>query len=201
MNEGRLFILSAASGTGKTSLARALAERFPDVAISVSHTTRPPRPGEQEGVHYYFVTPEAFEAMAARGEFLEHAEVFGNRYGTSRRVVEDLLARGKRVLFDIDWQGARAIKRAQPGAVGIFVLPPSRAALEQRLRDRRQDPPAVIERRMRAATDEMRHFREFDYVVVNDTFEHAVADLAAIVGGQPQARRPLALDTEALLRP
>ena len=200
MNEGRLFILSAASGTGKTSLARALAERFPDVAISISHTTRAPRPGEQHGVHYYFVTPETFDAMVAGGEFLEHAEVFGNRYGTSRRAVEDLLARGKRVLFDIDWEGARAIKRAEPGAVGIFLLPPSRAALEQRLRDRRQDPPEVIERRMRAAIDEMRHYREFDYVVVNDTFEHALADLAAIVGGRPRARRPLALDVEALLR-
>jgi guanylate kinase len=201
MSQRRLFILSAASGTGKTSLARALVERFPDVAISISHTTRPPRPGERQGVHYHFVTPEEFEAMVARGEFLEHAEVFGNRYGTSRRMVEDLLARGKRVLFDIDWQGARAIKRAEPDAVGIFLLPPSRAALEQRLRDRRQDPPEVIERRMRAAIDEMRHYREFDYVVVNDTFEQALADLGAIVGGRPQARRPVNLDVEALLRP
>jgi len=201
MSQRRLFILSAASGTGKTSLARALVERFPDVAISISHTTRPPRPGERQAVHYHFVTPEEFEAMVARGEFLEHAEVFGNRYGTSRRMVEDLLARGKRVLFDIDWQGARAIKRAEPDAVGIFLLPPSRAALEQRLRDRRQDPPEVIERRMRAAIDEMRHYREFDYVVVNDTFEQALADLGAIVGGRPQARRPVNLDVEALLRP
>jgi len=201
MSQPKLFILSAASGTGKTSLARALAERLPDVALSISHTTRLPRPGERHGEHYYFVSTQEFEAMAARGEFLEHAEVFGNRYGTSRAAVEQLLARGKRVVFDIDWQGARAVKRVYPDAVGVFLLPPSRAALEQRLRDRRQDAPEVIARRMQAAVDEMRHYPEFDYVVVNDDFEAAFADLAAIIGGRPADRRPLRLDPEELLRP
>lgn len=200
MSQNRLFILSAASGTGKTSLARALASRLPDIALSISHTTRAPRPGERHGEDYYFVSPEEFEAMASRGEFLEHAEVFGNRYGTSRRAVEALLDRGKRIVFDIDWQGARAIKRVWPEAVGIFLLPPSRAALEQRLKDRRQDAPAVIRRRMQAATDEMRHYPEFDFVVVNDDFEAALADLTAIVEGRPQTRRPLGLDPVALLR-
>lgn len=200
MNKNSLFILSAASGTGKTSLARALAERLPDVALSISHTTRAPRPGERHGEHYYFVSPGEFEAMAARGEFLEHAEVFGNRYGTSRAVVENLLARGQRVVFDIDWQGARAIKRVWPRAVGIFLLPPSRAVLEQRLKDRRQDPPAAIARRMQAATDEMRHYPEFDYVVINDDFTAALSDLVAIVEDRPHARRPITPNPSELLR-
>ncbi len=201
MNKSNLFILSAASGTGKTSLARALAERLPDVALSISHTTRPPRPGERHGEHYYFVSPEAFEAMAARGEFLEHAHVFGHRYGTARKVVEDLLARGKRIVFDIDWQGARAIKRVWPQAVSIFLLPPSRAALEQRLKNRGQDAPAVIARRMQAAIEEMRHYPEFDYVVVNDDFEQALSDLKAIIEGRAERRRPVMLDFGALLKP
>jgi guanylate kinase len=196
---GRLYILSAASGTGKTSLARALAERLPEVALSISHTTRAPRPGEQHGVHYYFVTPVEFDAMVRNGAFLEHAEVFGNRYGTSQATVDDLLARGKRVIFDIDWQGARAIKHARPHAIGIFLLPPSRDVLEQRLRDRRQDAPEVIARRMQAAIDEMQHHAEFDYVVVNDDFDKALRDLTTIVQGKPQARRPLTLDIGRLL--
>lgn len=199
MNKARLFVLSAASGTGKTSLARSLAKRLPDVELSISHTTRAPRPGERHGVDYYFVTPADFDAMAARGEFLEHAEVFGNRYGTSRAAVEDLLARGKRVIFDIDWQGARAIKRTWPEAIGVFLLPPSPAALQQRLNDRRQDAPEVIARRMQAAIDEMRHYAEFDYVVVNDDFDRALADLEAIVQGNPEIRRPVTLDIPALL--
>lgn len=200
MNKGKLFILSAASGTGKTSLAQALARQVPDVVLSISHTTRAPRPGERHGEHYYFATPPEFEAMVRRGEFLEHAEVFGNHYGTSRAAVQDLLARGKRVVFDIDWQGARSIKSVWPEAVGIFLLPPSRAALEQRLRDRRQDAPDVIARRMQAAIDEMRHYNEFDYVVVNDDFTAALNDLAAIVEGRPETRRPVTLDIEGLLR-
>ncbi|MFL6650842.1 MAG: guanylate kinase [Sulfurifustaceae bacterium] len=199
MNSAKLFILSAASGTGKTSLAQALARRLPDVALSISHTTRAARPGEQHGVHYYYVMPAEFERMVQSNEFIEHAEVFGNQYGTSRAVVNDLIARGKRVIFDIDWQGARAIKRAWPSAVSIFLLPPSRAALEQRLKDRRQDAPEVIARRMQAAIDEMRHYSEFDYIVVNDDFDQALADLEAIIRGAPGARRPVTVDIDRLL--
>lgn len=199
MNSAKLFILSAASGTGKTSLAQALARRLPDVALSVSHTTRAARPGEQHGVHYYYVMPAEFERMVQSNEFIEHAKVFGNQYGTSRAVVNDLIARGKRVIFDIDWQGARAIKRAWPSAVSIFLLPPSRAALEQRLKDRRQDAPEVIARRMQAAIDEMRHYSEFDYIVVNDDFDQALADLEAIIRGAPGARRPVTVDIDRLL--
>jgi len=200
MYNNNLFILSAASGTGKTSLAQALVDRLPDVVLSISHTTRAPRPGEKHGEHYYFVTPAEFQAMVDRGEFLEHAEVFGNRYGTARAAVEKLLTRGRRVIFDIDWQGARAIKRVWPQARSIFLLPPSRAALEQRLQGRRQDRPDVIARRMQAAVDEMRHHSEFDFVVVNDDFDHAFADLEAIFGDKPETRRPLSLDTAALLK-
>jgi guanylate kinase len=175
-------------------------ERIPGLAHSISHTTRAPRPGERSGVHYYFVDLQEFQAMVAANAFLEHAQVFGNHYGTSNAQVEGLRARGKRVVFDIDWQGARAIKRLRPEAVSIFLLPPSRTALEQRLNERGQDAPDVIARRMRAAIDEMRHYKEFDHIVVNDDFDQALADLAAIVQGNPQARRPVNLDIEALLK-
>lgn len=138
--------------------------------------------------------------MVDRGEFLEHAEVFGNRYGTSRTAAENLLARGKRVIFDIDWQGARSVKRVWPQATSIFLLPPSRTTLERRLRGRGQDTPDVIARRMQAAVDEMRHHDEFDYVVVNDDFDLALADLEAILNGKPESRRSLTLDVGALLK-
>ncbi len=200
MNHPRLFIFSAASGTGKTSLAHALMNRVRHLAFSGSHTTRAPRPGETHGVHYYFVTSEEFETMAACGEFLEHATVFGNRYGTSRRVIEELLAQGKSVILDIDWQGARAIKSKMPEAVSVFILPPSRAVLEERLKNRRQDSPEVIARRMAEAVSEMSHYPEFDVVVVNDDFETALADLEAIVTGRGRSR-PVSIDTRALLAP
>lgn len=198
--DARLFIFSAASGTGKTSLAHELMKRVRNLAFSVSHTTRAPRPGETHGVHYYFVSPEEFESMAARGDFIEHAQVFGNRYGTSRRVVEDLFKEGKNVILDIDWQGARAIKSKMPEAVSIFILPPSRTALAERLQNRRQDTPEVISKRMAAAISEMSHYQEFDHVVVNDDFEAALADLTAIFTGKGRPR-PVTLDTVALLRP
>lgn len=198
MTSGRLFIFSAASGTGKTSLAKALAEQLPDVAFSVSHTTRTPRPGEQHGVHYYFVTPQQFDEMVAADRFLEHAQVFGNSYGTSRAVTENLLRQGKTVIFDIDWQGARAIKEKMPEAVSIFILPPSRAALLERLTGRGQDSPEVIEKRMRAAVSEMSHYKEFDHVVVNDDFDAALADLKAIIQGIGMPR-PVKVDVQALL--
>ncbi len=197
--QGKLFILSAPSGGGKSSLAKALVESMPDVAVSVSHTTRPPRPGEQEGVHYYFVDPETFRAMVAADRFLEHAEVFGNHYGTSREVVERLLAQGRQVLLDIDWQGMRSIKAKMPGAVSVFILPPSREVLEERLRGRGQDSAEVIARRMREATAEMRHYKEFGHVVVNDDFNAALEDLQAIIEDAPERARPVTVDLEALL--
>ncbi len=195
----KLFILSAPSGAGKTSLAKALVASMPGLTVSVSHTTRVPRPGERDGVDYHFVDEARFQAMVERGEFLEHARVFDHRYGTSRKAVEDLLAAGKDVVLDIDWQGARAIKQQMPSAVGIFILPPSRAILAERLRARGQDPAPVIERRMRAAVAEMRHYREFDQLVLNDDFPAALADLQAIVRGQPARARRFALDMRALL--
>ena len=198
MNKGKLFILSAASGTGKTSLAKALVERLPDLAFSVSHTTRAPRPGEAHGVHYYFVTPQQFDEMVAADRFLEHAKVFGNSYGTSRAATENLLRQGKNVILDIDWQGARTIKEKLPDSVSVFILPPSRAALEERLTNRGQDTPEMIERRMREAVSEISHYKEFDHVVVNDDFEAALKDLQVIICGDG-APRPLEVDIQALL--
>lgn len=198
---GKLFIFSAASGTGKTSLARALIEREPNVVFSVSHTTRAPRPGEQHGVHYFFVSRAEFDRMVANGEFVEHATVFGNSYGTSKRAIEDQIQAGKTVILDIDWQGARAIKAWRPDAVGVFLLPPSRQALRERLENRKQDSEEVIERRMREATAEMSHYPEFDYLVVNDDFEQALADLQAILRGEPGKVRPVTIDLKALLTP
>ncbi|MHB8622104.1 MAG: guanylate kinase [Sulfuricaulis sp.] len=198
MNKGRLFIFSAASGTGKTSLAKALVESMPETAFSVSHTTRPPRPGEQHGVHYYFLNPQQFDEMVAADRFLEHAKVFDYSYGTSRAATENLLRQGKHIILDIDWQGARAIKEKMPESVSIFILPPSRAALEERLRQRGQDTPEVIARRMRAAVSEMSHYPEFDQVVVNDDFAAALYDLKAIIRGDGRPR-PVQVDTQALL--
>jgi guanylate kinase len=200
MPTGRLIILAAPSGAGKTSLANALVEGDPNLEFSVSHTTRAPRPGEKHGVHYYFVSREEFDAMVQLGQFLEHATVFGNSYGTSRAAVESVLARGKSVLLDIDWQGARSIKTRMPQAVSVFILPPSRAALRERLVKRGQDSMEVIERRMREATSEMSHYPEFDHIVVNDDFEQALADLKAILGPAGRPKRPLTLDPATLLR-
>ena len=199
MNKGKLFIFSAASGTGKTSLARALVDSTPDVAFSVSHTTRAPRPGEQHGVHYYYVTREEFDRMVANGEFVEHATVFGNSYGTSKQAIQDQIQSGKSVILDIDWQGARAIKKWRPEAVSIFILPPSRAALRERLTSRQQDSQEIIDRRMREAVAEMSHYSEFDHLVVNDDFDAALADLKAILRGEPHRARPVTLDMDTLL--
>ncbi len=178
---GTLFIVSAPSGAGKTSLVRALVEREPGVTLSVSHTTRPPRPGERDGVDYHFVDAATFERMVAEDAFLEHAEVFGNRYGTARATVERELEADRDVILEIDWQGARQVRAAMPGAVSVFILPPSREALEQRLRGRGQDDEAVIARRMARAVDEISHYDEYDYLVVNDVFETALEELRAIV--------------------
>jgi guanylate kinase len=199
MNKGKLFIFSAASGTGKTSLAKALAESTPEVAFSVSHTTRAPRPGEQHGVHYYYVTREEFDRMVAAGEFVEHATVFGNSYGTSKQAIADQIKSGKSVILDIDWQGARAIKKWRPEAVSIFILPPSRATLRERLTNRQQDSQEVIDRRMREAVAEMSHYSEFDLLVVNDDFTAALEDLRAILRGEPDRVRPVTVDMATLL--
>ena len=198
MDKGRLFIFSAASGTGKTSLAKALIESMPNLAFSVSHTTRPPRAGEQHGTHYYFVNQEQFDEMVAADRFLEHATVFGNFYGTSRAAVENMLRQGKNVILDIDWQGAHAIKEKMPESVSIFILPPSRAELKARLIKRGQDSWEVIESRMRQAMAEMAHYPEFDHVVVNDDFDSALGDLRAIITGIGSPR-PLNVDIRTLL--
>ena len=181
---GGLFVVSAPSGGGKTSLTRASIEQLGKAGIaaeiSVSYTTRAPRPGEQEGVHYHFVEPDVFKAMIARGEFLEHAEIYGQHYGTARARTAAIRAQGRDVILDIDWQGARQIKRQAPDAIGIFILPPSITKLEQRLRARKQDSEEAIASRMAQARAEMAHYAEYDYVVVNKDFEQAMAELVAI---------------------
>jgi guanylate kinase len=176
-----LYVVSAPSGGGKTSLVNALLKRDQRVALSVSHTTRAPRPGEQDGVHYHFVDDAAFAELVERGAFLEHARVFDHRYGTGRQAVERQLAAGHDVLLDIDWQGARQVRSSFPAVRTIFVLPPSMAELRRRLVDRRQDSEEVISRRMRAARAEIAHAEEFDFLVVNDDFEAALDDLYSIV--------------------
>ena len=178
---GTLYIISAPSGAGKTSLVDALVNRVPNLKVSVSHTTRQMRPGEQEGAHYHFVDPSRFEAMAAAGDFLEHASVFGNFYGTGRAQVMQALSADIDVILEIDWQGGRQVRRALPESVSIFILPPSREELERRLRGRNQDSDSVIAKRMQEAVSEMSHHAEYDYLVVNDAFDEALADLIAIV--------------------
>lgn len=182
--KGTLFIVSAPSGGGKTSLTRALVPHLAALSIpaviSVSYTTRVPRPGEQDGVHYHFVDRPRFDAMVAAGEFFEHAEVFGNCYGTGRARTEALLAEGTDVILDIDWQGARLVKAQAPDAVGVFILPPSLAELERRLRGRSQDSEEVIARRMAQAREEMSHHGEYDYLIVNEEFDRALRELSAV---------------------
>jgi guanylate kinase len=183
-HSGTLFTVSAPSGAGKTSLVTALLERCKDLRVSVSHTTRAQRPGESDGVNYHFVTEAAFEEMLERAEFLEHARVFGNLYGTSQRWVEDQLARGIDVILEIDWQGAAQVRRLLPDTCSIFILPPSRLTLLQRLTARGQDDAAIIDARMAEAVEEMSHYVESDFLVVNDDFEQALAQLQAIVACQ-----------------
>ncbi len=180
---GQLFVISAPSGAGKTSLVRALLETRPNLVVSVSHTTRKPREREVDGRDYHFVTPERFQELIAQHAFLEHARVFDNFYGTGRAQVEDKLAAGQDVLLEIDWQGAQQVRRAMPGCKSIFILPPTRAALEDRLRERRTDSAATIARRLADASADMAHYKEFDFVVINDSFERARQELGAIIGG------------------
>jgi guanylate kinase len=181
MSQGTLFIVSAPSGAGKTSLVKALRQSLSGFTVSVSHTTRAQRPGEEHGRDYFFVARPEFERMIEAGEFLEHARVFDNYYGTARSTVEAALAGGQDVLLEIDWQGARQIRMLMPDCVSVFVLPPSRKTLEERLNARGQDDPETIARRMRDAISEMSHYREYDCLVVNDDFEQALAELRSIV--------------------
>jgi len=178
---GHLYIVSAPSGAGKTSLVAALLAADPAVKLSISHTTRAPRPGEVDGREYHFVSRPVFEGMLARAEFLESALVHGNYYGTSQRWIDAERAAGSDILLEIDWQGAQQVRRRIPAAIGIFVLPPSLAVLEQRLRGRGQDDEAVITRRLEAARTEIEHASEYDYVIINNHFDDACADLRAIV--------------------
>jgi guanylate kinase len=188
-NRGKLFVIAAPSGAGKTSLVRALMERRPALRFSISYTTRKQRPTERDRHDYFFVTQDEFERMVDAQEFLEHARVFDNYYGTSRRQVEQLLDQSQDVLLEIDWQGAQQIRRALPECRSIFVLPPSREALEQRLRGRGTDSDEVIARRLRDSIADLSHWNEFDYIVINDDFGRATADLEAIVTGNGEHLR------------
>lgn len=177
---GTLYIVSAPSGAGKTSLVKALVDAQPQVRVSVSHTTRAMRPGEVDGVNYHFVSREEFLARLERNEFLEHAEVFGNLYGTSQRWLEQTLAEGYDLILEIDWQGAQQVRRLMPQAKSIFILPPTQEALRQRLNNRGQDSDEIIEKRMREAVSEMSHYVEYDYLIINDDFASALEDLKAV---------------------
>jgi guanylate kinase len=178
---GCLFIVAAPSGAGKSSLVNAVLAEDPRLRLSISYTTRAPRPGEANGREYHFVDRDAFLAMAAAGDFLESAEVHGNYYATSQRQIEEIRASGCDAVLEIDWQGAQQVRRIFPDAIGIFILPPSREALRERLVARGQDTPTVIERRLAAAEDEMSHVAEFDYAIINNDFDEARRDLAAVI--------------------
>jgi guanylate kinase len=206
MEAGTLFVVAAPSGAGKSSLVSALLEVDQQISLSISLTTRLPRPHEVDGQHYCFVERAEFERGVAAGIFLEHAEVHGNWYGTSRARVETLLAAGRDVLLEIDWQGAAQVRRSMANCVGVFILPPSRAELERRLRGRASDSEEAIERRLRNSRNEIAHAHEFDYVMVNDVFADAVAELQAIVRAvrlrsAPQLRRHADLIAELLEEP
>jgi guanylate kinase len=181
---GSLYVISAPSGAGKTSLVNALLQSTEGIVVSVSHTTRAPRPGEEDGVHYHFIDVETFQSMIASGDFLEHAQVFDNFYGTSRQSVEAQLAQGVDVILEIDWQGAGLVRQQLPDCTGIFILPPSVAALEERLRGRGQDGDDIIERRMRDARSESSHYDEYEYLIINDDFDTALAELRAVFVAQ-----------------
>jgi len=181
MSKGSLYVISAPSGAGKTSLVEALVDGLPQLRVSVSYTTRARRTGETDGVNYHFIARETFLDKIAHGDFLEYAEVFGNLYGTSQSWVEQQLQSGDDIILEIDWQGAQQIRQLVSGVITIFILPPDREILMQRLRNRGQDSEDIIARRMAEAVSEMRHYAESDYLVVNDSFEHALDDLKAIV--------------------
>lgn len=201
---GNLFILSAPSGAGKSSLIKALLAKSLNananpLQVSVSHTTRDPRPGEVDGEHYHFVSREAFELLIAQNAFFEYAEVFGNYYGTSRITIEHTLSKGIDVFLDIDWQGARQVKEQMPDTCSIFILPPSATALRERLVSRGQDAQSVIEKRMQEAVSEMSHYDEFDFVLVNDDFSTALDELNCVVQAQRLRKTRQKLQQRALI--
>jgi len=190
--KGRLFVITAPSGAGKTSLIDALMREDPSLKLSISYTTRPPRPGEKNGVDYHFVDDATFLGMRERGEFLESAEVHGYRYGTSKRVITEALERGEDLILEIDWQGARQVRALHPDCVGIFILPPSIEELEHRMRARGQDADAVIRRRVENARGEMEHAGEFDYAIINKDFDTARRKLAEVIRAErakPDSKR------------
>jgi guanylate kinase len=180
VTKGILYIISAPSGAGKSSLVRAIVHKLADVVVSVSHTTRPMREGEVDGQDYHFIDESRFSAMVEQGDFLEHAQVFGNYYGTSKQSIEAQLLSGKDVILEIDWQGARQIRQRMNDSKSVYILPPSISALKQRLSNRGQDTDEVIDARMREAVSEMSHYGEFDYIVINDDFDEATEQLASI---------------------
>lgn len=196
---GTLYIISAPSGAGKTSLVKELIKTTPSVEVSVSHTTRPMREGERDGIDYHFTDIPTFRQMITDHAFVEHAEVFDNFYGTARSATMDHLKRGIDIILEIDWQGARQVKEMVPGTVGIFILPPSRSALEERLRNRGQDSDEIIERRMRDAINEMSHYSEFDYLIINKDFDTALVELRAIILARRQLITPQSLNHKALI--
>jgi guanylate kinase len=183
VTNGTLYIISAASGAGKTTLVSAVLEQLDDLEVSVSHTTRAPREGEVDGVNYHFVDKDTFEAMVENSEFIEYATVFGNMYGTSRQHIQEQLLKGKDVILEIDWQGARQIRQLMPDCRSVYIVPPSTEALRERLTSRGKDDEETITRRMQEAISEMSHYVEFDYLIINDDFDEARDNLAAIIRG------------------
>lgn len=200
MITANLFVIAAPSGAGKTSLVKALVENTENICVSISHTTRPMRPGEMDGINYHFVSRAQFLQMVAHNQFLEHAQVFDNYYGTSQQWVVQQLKTGIDVVLEIDWQGALQVRKLKPDCIGIFILPPSQTELEQRLRQRGQDSEIVIARRMEQAIDELTHYIEFDYLVVNQDFNTALSDLQSIVRSQRLTHRIQAAKQEYLLK-